>query len=93
MLCMLSLISDLTSFGAAGLMGAMWLCERRLSRNREEQLSDAHQRIQRDEQKLSHLTDVVGRNTAAIVRFLEHQKEQSEILKQLREEMHHVRLS
>ncbi len=93
MLSMLSLISDLTSFGAAGLMGAMWLCERRLSRNREEQLSDAHQRIRRDEQKLSHLTNVVDRNTSAIVRFLEHQKEQSEILKQLREEMHHVRLS
>ena len=89
----LSLISDLTSFGAAGLMGAMWLCERRLSRNREEQLSDAHQRIQRDEQRLSYMTDVVGRNTAAIVQFLEHQKEHSRILKQLREEMRHARLS
>ncbi|GAH27066.1 unnamed protein product, partial [marine sediment metagenome] len=67
----LSIMSDLASFGAAGLMGTMWLWERRLSRRREEQLSDAHQRILRDEQRLSELTHVVEKNTAAITGFTE----------------------
>lgn len=88
----LSLLSDLTSFGAAGLMGALWLWERKLNRRREEQLDAAHERILRDEQKLSCLTDVVNKNTAAIVRFVEHQKEQSRILKHMMEVMHHVRV-
>lgn len=90
---LLSIISDLTSFGAAGLMGAMWLIERRLSRRRESQLDDAHNRICRDEERLDMLTDVVGRNNAAIVKFLQHQQHQTEILKHLVEDMHHGRLS
>jgi hypothetical protein len=89
---LLSIISDLTSFGAAGLMGAMWLIERRLSRRRESQLDDAHDRICRDEKRLDVLTDVVGRNNAAIVKFLQHQQHQTEILKHLVEDMHHGRI-
>ena len=85
----IGVISDLTSFGAAGLMGAMWLCERRLNRTREQELVESHQRIKRDEQRLSCLTDVVNKNTAAIVRFVQHQKEQNQILKHLVEEIHH----
>ena len=80
---MLSVIADLTSFGAAGLMGSMWLWERRLSRRREEQLDDAHDRIHRDEQRLACLTDVVDKNTAAIVRFATHQKTQNDLLQRL----------
>ena len=88
---MLSLISNLTSFGAAGLMGAMWLTERRLNRNRERQLDEAHQRIARDEHKLSCLIDVVNKNTAAIVRLARFHIEQSDLLKHLLEEIHHGR--
>ena len=60
---LIGVISDLTNFGAAGLMGAMWLCERRLSRTREQQLVESHQQIKRDEQRLACLTDVVNKNT------------------------------
>ena len=88
----LSLITDLTSFGAAGLMGAMWLWERKINRRREEQLNATHERILRDEQKLNCLTEVIDKNTAAIVRFIEHQKQQSQLLRHLMEEMHHVRI-
>lgn len=88
-----SMVSDLTSFGAAGLMGAMWLAERRLSRAREQQIVEAHQRILRDEEKLVCLTEVIDRNTAALVRFVEHQKEQTRVLRELKEELHHVRVS
>lgn len=82
-------IQELTNFGAAGLMGAMWLIERKLSRTREEQLGEAHSRICRDEEKLNCLTDVINRNTAAIVRLVQNQNHQSELLRNLLEEFHH----
>lgn len=83
----LSIMSDLASFGAAGLMGAMWLWERKISRTREEQLTAAHGRILRDEQRLGQLTDVVEHNTAAITRFTETQRQVVETLKDLVKEM------
>ncbi len=87
---LLGIMSDLASFGTAGLMGAMWLWERRLSRTREQQLSDTHERILRDEQRLSKLTQVVEQNTVAITRFTEIQREVCDAVKYLREELHHV---
>ncbi|MFB3894424.1 MAG: hypothetical protein ACE15C_20680 [Phycisphaerae bacterium] len=72
--------TDLTNLGAAGLMGGMWLWERRASRKREEQLSQAHERIMRDEERLGKLTEVVEHNTAAIARFTEIQRQTLEAL-------------
>jgi hypothetical protein len=66
-------ISELASLGAAGLMGAMWLWERRNSRTRDEQLTESHGRILRDEERLGKLVEVVEHNTAALTRFLETQ--------------------
>ncbi|MCK4277308.1 MAG: hypothetical protein KAX78_12380 [Phycisphaerae bacterium] len=83
-------MSDLASFGAAGLMGAMWLWERRLSRLREQQLSDSHQRILRDEQRLTKLIQVVEQNTSVIARFTETQREITEAVKHLSQEFHHA---
>jgi hypothetical protein len=87
---LLCTIADLTSFGAAGLMGAMWLCERRLSQRRERQLCEAHHRIARDEERLDSLTGVVEKNTSAIVRFIEHQRQQTRLLMQFQQEMRHA---
>lgn len=87
-----SLISDLASFGAAGLMGAMWLWERKLSRLREEQLTESHERIRRDEERLAKLTQVVEQNTTAITRFGEIQREAGEVLKHIIEEFHHAHM-
>lgn len=84
-------ISDLASLGAAGVMGAMWLWERRSSQQREEQLTQAHGRIVRDEERLTMLTQVVEQNTAAIARFNETQRQTCETLKHLVEELDHVR--
>ena len=85
----LSLMSDLASFGAAGLMGAMWLWERKLSRAREEQISEAHERIVRDEERLGKLTAVVEQNSAAVTRFTEVQRQVVEALKDLTRELRH----
>lgn len=89
---MLAIVSDLASFGAAGIMGAMWLWERRSSTTRERQLDEAHQRILRDEQRLEKLTEVVEHNTAAIAQFQEIQKEACEALKHFLEECHHAKI-
>ena len=60
---------DVTSFGAAGLMGAMWLWERKTSRQREEQLDEAHVRILSDRVQLEELIDVVRQNVEAMTRL------------------------
>ena len=62
-------IDQLTNLGAAGLMGAMWLWERRTSQKREQQLDEAHMRILSDRVQLSELMDVVRQNTEAITRL------------------------
>ncbi len=62
-------LSELTNLGAAGLMGAMWLWERRTSRQREEQLDEAHARIMGDRVQLDQLIDVVRQNAEAFSRL------------------------
>jgi uncharacterized protein YigA (DUF484 family) len=85
-------VSDFASLGAAGVMGAMWLWERRSSVQRERQLDESHQRILRDEERLSKLTEVVEQNTAAITQFHQTQRDACDILKRLFEEFHHARV-
>ena len=86
----LSIMTDLATFGAAGLMGAMWLWERKLSRDRETQLTCAHERILRDEERLSKITEVVEHNTAAITRFAEAQRELSRSIREVLQEVRHA---
>ncbi|MCL2700649.1 MAG: hypothetical protein FWE88_03020 [Phycisphaerae bacterium] len=86
---MISVITDLTSMGAAGVMGAMWLWERRASAQRERELTESHGRILRDEQRLDKLTHVVEQATAAITRFQQTQQEMSELIKHVLKEIHH----
>ena len=62
-------VDQLTSFGVAGLMGAMWLWERRTSRVREQQLDEAHARIVGDRVQLEQLIDVVRHNTEVMSRL------------------------
>ena len=50
----------------AGVMGAMWLWERRTSRVREQQIDEAHVRIMADRILIDELLDVVRQNTEAI---------------------------
>jgi hypothetical protein len=85
------IVTDLASFGVAGLMGAMWLWERRNSRLREEQLNEAHGRITRDELRLDKLVEVVEHNTAATVRFTEIQESVRQALADLRKEIRNGR--
>ena len=60
------LIDNISSLGAAGLIGAMWLWERRQSSQREKQLEGAHTRILADGIKLEALMDLVKSSTEAM---------------------------
>ena len=62
-------LEHITSFGVAGLMGAMWLWERRNSQKREQQIDDAHARILGDRVQLDVLMAVVRQNAEAISRL------------------------
>jgi hypothetical protein len=81
-------MADLAPFGSAGLMGAMWLWERKHSAARDQQLTEAHARISRDEQRLGSLTRVIEHNTAAIARFAEVQRELVGTIRGLKEAAH-----
>jgi len=73
-------LPDLTSFGAAGLMGLMWLWERRNSRQREQQLDEAHARIMADRVGIEQLMAVVRQNAEALARL---SATQEQLLRQL----------
>ncbi len=76
-------LPDLTSMGAAGLMGAMWLLERRTSRQRDQQLDDSHARIMQDKVALDQLIAVVRQNAEALSRL---SATQEQFLGELRQE-------
>ncbi len=56
----------LTEFGAAGLIGMLWLLERRAASSRERQIDESHQRIMASNQQVTSLAEVINRNTRAI---------------------------
>lgn len=73
--------AELTSFGAAGLMGAMWLWERNNSRTREEQLTAVHDRVIGDRVQLDALVEIVQQNTQAMTRLstlIEHARKEKQ---------------
>ena len=68
-------LDQLTNLGAAGIMGLMWLWERRTSRQREQQLDAAHDRIMADRVQLDQLIELVRQNTQALARFTSTQQQ------------------
>jgi hypothetical protein len=74
-------IDQFTNLGVAGVMGAMWLWERRTSRVREQQIDEAHARIMTDRVMLDQLMDVVRKNTEAMTEL---SASQHRVIEQLR---------
>src|SRR5436190_19594689 len=62
-------IDGVANLGVAGLMGAMWLWERRTSQKRETQIDEAHARILSDGVQLEQLMAVVRQNAEAVTRL------------------------
>ncbi len=60
------LLNLVSQFGAAGLIGWMWLSERRHTAKREQQLTEAHDRIGEQRIALDQLLSVIAENTRAV---------------------------
>ena len=74
------LLDTVGNLGTAGVMAAMWLWERRASRQREQQLDEAHARITGDRVGLDQLITVVRQNAEAVARLA---ATQDQLLRQL----------
>jgi len=59
-------VASVTQFGVAGLIGWMWMTERRAAAGREKQVGEAHDRLMRERRELELLVDVVRENTRAL---------------------------
>jgi hypothetical protein len=53
-------------FGVAGLIGWMWLTERRAAADRDKQLNDAHQMLAQGQKSIDVLLRALDDNTRAI---------------------------
>ncbi len=80
-------VQPLTQFGVAGLMGLLWVWERLMSRKRETQLNEAHQRMIQEHHELSVLVKLVRQNTRAMVRFDQTQQQLKELLEKMNNEI------
>jgi hypothetical protein len=58
--------ASLAQFGTAGLVGWMWLTERRASVERERQLTEAHQRIVQERACFDVLVRAIQENTRVL---------------------------
>jgi len=59
-------IASFAQFGAAGLIGWMWLTERRQAVVREQQLGEAHAKLMRERESLDVLVAALRENTRAL---------------------------
>jgi hypothetical protein len=74
-------VLNVTQFGVAGLMGGLWWWERKYSRQREDQLTEAHQTLLAQREHLTALLDALQNNTKAIAEFTTVQEEILHLLK------------
>ncbi|TVQ57256.1 MAG: hypothetical protein EA377_01040 [Phycisphaerales bacterium] len=76
-----STIPLITQFGAAGLIGALWLIERKHAAQRDRQIDEAHRKLIGRERELEALLRVVRDNTRAIHQLDQSQRRMMELLK------------
>ena len=75
-------VLNVTQLGVAGLMGALWWWERRYSRQREDQLTQAHEAFMGQREHLHVLLEALEGNTKVIAEF---SAVQGEVLRALKE--------
>jgi len=60
------LAASLAQFGTAGLIGWMWLTERRAAAQRERQLTEAHDRLMQERRTFELLLAAIHENTRVL---------------------------
>ena len=81
------MLQPLTQFGIAGLMGMLWVWERRLSRQRETQLDESHTELMRQREQHGLLVELLQHNTQTIERFDQTISQMRLVLEQLNHEL------
>lgn len=76
-------VAVLTQMGAAGLIGLMWLVERRSSSERERKMAALQERILSDKEELGVLLTALDSNTRAMVSLENGQRRLIEIVESL----------
>jgi hypothetical protein len=61
-----TLAATLTQFGVAGLIGWMWLSERRAAAERDRHLAEAHERIAQDRVAMNAVLEALRDNTRVL---------------------------
>lgn len=77
------MLTALAQFGPAGLIGFLWLFERRSSAARERQLDEAHRKVMTLDRQLETLLTVVKDNTRAINSLEQSQRRLIDLLDRL----------
>ncbi|MBK7405884.1 MAG: hypothetical protein IPJ41_15005 [Phycisphaerales bacterium] len=77
------LLAPLAQFGAAGLIGWMWITERRAAATRERQLSEAHDRLTGRREHLDALVRLATDNTKALAALEASQRELARVVGRL----------
>ncbi len=76
-------IAAMAQFGVAGLIGWMWLSERRSAAGRERQLSEAHDRLMGERDRNDTLVRLVADNTRAVTALEASQRELAGVVERL----------
>lgn len=63
------LLVTLTQFGAAGLIGAMWVVERRAAASRDRALAEAHRKLMIERRELEIVVTALRENTRALAQL------------------------
>ena len=80
------LVMILSEFGAAGLIGVLWILERRYAAVRNRQLDEMHRQILAERRDSDALLDVVRDNTRAIVALESSQHQLIDLIRALASE-------
>lgn len=78
-----TIVQQMAQLGAAGLMGLLWILERRHSSNRERELTESHVRLMEQHVELNEIIKVVNDNTTACTAMQESQKRLSGVCEQI----------
>jgi nitrate reductase gamma subunit len=73
----------LAQFGVAGLVGWMWLAERRSAAGRERQLAEAHDRLMAERERAETLVGIISTSTRAMTAVEVSQRELARVVERL----------
>ena len=81
----MELAAAAAQFGTAGLIGWMWITERRAAADRDRQVNDLHERIMQERTCVTACLDALKDNTRAITALEGTQRSLAEAVRRLRD--------